>query len=90
MQTKSGEFFNRPGGGNTAIFAPDGQKISTTNLAPDEEGLVYADLDFDRILYCKAMLDTCGHYSRPDLLWLGVDYQDKNHVRPKMEKGSEQ
>jgi hypothetical protein len=27
-------------------------------------------------------VDVCGHYSRPDLLWLGADKTQKTHIRP--------
>lgn len=69
-----------PGGGHSAVFAPDGRKIST-DLPETEEGIIYATLDFDEILKSRAFLDVCGHYSRPDLLWLGVDKNVKKHVR---------
>ncbi|KAL4778788.1 carbon-nitrogen hydrolase [Aspergillus varians] len=71
MATQSGTQMNTPGGGSSAIFAPDGRKI-TTDIPGDEEGIVYADLDFDEISKARAFVDVCGHYSRPDLLWLGV------------------
>jgi nitrilase len=72
--------FSHPGGGDAAIFGPDGRKL-TENLPPTEEGLVYADLDFDLIVKEKAYLDTVGHFSRPDLLWLGRNTQTQKSVR---------
>ena len=67
---------NQPGGGNSAIFGPDGRQI-TENLPGDQEGFIFADLDFKDIVKMKGFLDVCGHYSRPDLLWLGVDDREK-------------
>jgi hypothetical protein len=33
----------------------------------------------------------CGHYSRPDLLWLGVDDREKRHrVRDSMEENEKE
>lgn len=81
MRTSTGASFNRPGGGASAVFGPDGTLLSK-ELGEEEEGLVYADLDLDLILLNKTLLDTYGHYSRPDLLWLGVDSREKKHVRP--------
>lgn len=71
---------NSPGGGSSAIFGPDGRQISD-DIPETEEGILYADLDYDAILKAKSFLDTSGHYSRPDLLWLGVDSREKKHLR---------
>lgn len=68
------------GGGSSAIFGPDGRLLSE-DLAGDEEGILYADLDFDEVLRSKGFLDVGGHYSRPDMLWLGVDSGKKDCVR---------
>lgn len=72
MGTHSARLYSNPGGGYSAVYAPDGSKVST-DLAHNEEGTLYVDLDMDRIVEAKMFLDTCGHYSRPDLLWLGSD-----------------
>jgi predicted amidohydrolase len=71
-----------PGGGLSAIYGPDGRQISESTLGPDEEGLVIADCNMEEITRNKHFLDTCGHYSRPDLIWLGVDTREKKQVRP--------
>jgi len=76
----SGNMMGFPGGGSSAIFGPDGRKLSD-DIPEAEEGILYADLDFDKVLRAKAFIDICGHYSRPDLLWLGVDDQEKLHKR---------
>lgn len=60
------------GGGNSAIFGPDGRKLST-DLPGTAEGIIYATLDLEDVLKSRVFIDVCGHYSRPDLLWLGVD-----------------
>ena len=80
MGTQSGIIMSRPGGGCSAIFGPDGRRMSKV-LAADEEGILYADLDFDDVLNSKQFLDTCGHYSRPDMLFLGVDNRQKEHLQ---------
>ncbi|POR33132.1 Arylacetonitrilase [Tolypocladium paradoxum] len=76
----AGNPFGTPGGGSSAIFGPDGRKIST-DLPETEEGLVYATLDMHEIHKVKGFVDVCGHYSRPDVLWLGVDDVKKTHER---------
>lgn len=51
--------------GNSCIIAPGGQILAGPLEA--EEGILYADLDFDQILSAKRMFDACGHYARPDV-----------------------
>ena len=68
-----------PGGGMSAVFGPDGRKLSEA-LEASEEGIIYADLDMNEIMKCKTFADPIGHYSRPDLLWLGADRKEKKKV----------
>lgn len=82
MDVDGSPAFNAAGGGYTAIYGPDGAQISESTFGPEEEGLVIADCDTSEITRNKNLLDTYGHYSRPDLLWLGVDYREKKNVRP--------
>lgn len=59
----------RTGGGYARLFGPDGAPLGTP-LAPDQEGLVIADIDLGAIAYAKTAADPVGHYSRPDVLRL--------------------
>jgi hypothetical protein len=81
MGTENGPVFNMPGGGNARIFGPDGRQL-TEDLAPTEEGMVFADLDFSLIVKEKSFLDTCGHNSRPELVWLCRNTSEQKVVRP--------
>lgn len=56
----------RVGGGHAMIFGPDGRALNEP-LAPDQEGLVCADIDIGAIVYAKAAADATGHYARPDV-----------------------
>jgi len=80
MGTGEGTLMNIPGGGSSAIFGPDGRKL-TEDLPENEENLVIAEVNPDKVLETRCFVDSCGHYSRPDLLWLGVDLEAKKHVR---------
>ena len=56
------------GGCHTAIISPEGK-----HLAPpltEGEGMVIADLDMALITKRKRMMDSVGHYARPELLGL--------------------
>jgi len=89
MRTSSGALFNVPGGGSSAIFGPDGRLIASAEqagLSPTDEGIIYADLEMDDHLKARGFVDACGHYSRPDMLWLGVDAREKKHVRVEGER----
>ena len=80
MATQPKALMSTPGGGCSAIFGPDGRQLSQP-IPSTEEGIIYADLDLNQIYYSKAFVDVCGHYSRPDLLWLGVESGIRTHVR---------
>jgi len=72
-----GTHFEMPfGGGFAAIYAPDGTQI-TAPTKPDEEIILYADIDLDDINLAKLLGDPVGHYSRPDLLSLHVNSRPK-------------
>ena len=54
------------------IFGPDGAPLVKA-LGAGEEGILTAEIDLKDIDYAKALIDTVGHYSRPDLLSLLVN-----------------
>ncbi|KAH8687931.1 carbon-nitrogen hydrolase [Tricladium varicosporioides] len=79
MSTENGLLMKTPGGGASVIIGCDGRVMSEP-LGPAEEGIIYAELDFDAAVFAKSFLDVAGHYSRPDLMWLGVDTRRKKLI----------
>ena len=63
------------GGCNTAIIGPEGNHLAPPLTAG--EGLVVAELDFSLLTKRKRMMDSVGHYARPELLQLQLDPQPK-------------
>ncbi|MGA2364692.1 MAG: carbon-nitrogen hydrolase family protein [Steroidobacteraceae bacterium] len=63
---------DKPGGGFTVIYGPDGRSLCNV-LAEDEEGILYADLDPAAITLAKATADPAGHYARADAVRLVIN-----------------
>ena len=57
--------------GGSAIVGPDGELLAGPLW--NEEGILYADLDLNRIVEEHQLFDVTGHYARPDLLSLRFD-----------------
>ncbi|KAF6219389.1 hypothetical protein HO133_005215 [Letharia lupina] len=64
------------------IYGPDGAPL-VEPLAPDQEGILYADIDLSTIDFAKQMIDVVGRYSRPDLLSLQMNTELAKHVTTK-------
>jgi nitrilase len=56
--------------GGSAVLAPDGSYLAGPLY--DEEGILYAELDPERLLEERQRFDAAGHYHRPDVLQLSV------------------
>ena len=60
--------------GGSAILAPDGSYLAGPLW--DEPGIIYADLDPDRLAADRQRFDPAGHYNRPDVFQLTVRRPD--------------
>jgi nitrilase len=58
------------GRGGSAVLAPDGTYLAGPLY--DEEGILYAELDPQRLRSARQRFDPAGHYHRPDVLKLTV------------------
>jgi nitrilase len=58
------------GRGGSAILAPDGTYLAGPLW--DEEGVLYADLDPQKLYEARQRFDPAGHYNRPDVFRLEV------------------
>jgi nitrilase len=71
------------GGCNTAIISPEGNHLCPPIL--EGEGIAIADLDFSLITKRKRMMDSVGHYARPDLLQLQTNFDAQTVLKESLE-----
>lgn len=65
--------------GGSCIAGPDGKWI--VEPIPNQEGIFYETLDFNRVFEERQNFDPVGHYSRPDVLELNVNRERQSSVR---------
>lgn len=68
------------GGCYTTIISPEG--VHLCDPIREGEGMAIADLDFSLITKRKRMMDSVGHYARPDLFQLKVNTDAYSVISP--------
>lgn len=70
--------------GGSCIAGPDGEFIVEPQI--NKNGLIIAELDFNRVLEERQNFDPVGHYSRPDITKLTVNRERQSTIEIKGEK----
>ncbi len=65
--------------GGSCIAGPDGEWVLPPVL--NKEGLLFQELDFNRVYEERQNFDPVGHYSRPDVTQLNVNRERQSTVR---------
>jgi len=66
------------GAGGSAIVGPDGEVMAGPLWR--QEGMLFADLDLERITQERQLLDVTGHFARPEVLRLSVNRTPQRSV----------
>ncbi len=64
--------------GDSVVIAPGGKII--TGPMREEVGILYCDIDREKVGIARRALDVAGHYSRPDIFQLHVNTQTQSPV----------
>jgi nitrilase len=66
-------------GGDSAVAAPGGRLVA--GPMHNERGILFAEVELDRVGSSRRSLDVAGHYARPDLFTLQVNRHPQRPVR---------
>ena len=87
-QTDEARNLLKVGGGFARIYGPDGADLATP-LPPNQEGLLYADINLGAVTMAKVAADPVGHYSRSDVTRLLFNSEPRRPVTEGASIGSD-
>jgi nitrilase len=64
--------------GDSAVIAPGGELVA--GPLRNEQSILYADVDSERVAMARRTLDVVGHYARPDIFKLHVNTKPQSPV----------
>jgi nitrilase len=62
--------------GDSVVIAPGGEMVA--GPMNKEAGILYCDIDLEKVAIAKRAFDVVGHYSRPDIFQLHVNTQSQS------------
>ena len=65
--------------GDSVVVAPGGKVVA--GPLHEERGILYAEIDLERVGMARRSLDVVGHYARPDLFQLQVNTQPQRPLQ---------
>ncbi|MCK4507026.1 MAG: carbon-nitrogen hydrolase family protein, partial [Desulfuromonadales bacterium] len=64
--------------GDSIVITPDGEIVA--GPMREESGILYCDIDREKVGIARRALDVAGHYSRPDIFKLQINTQPQSPV----------
>lgn len=68
------------GGGHAGIIDPAGNLL-TERLPPDQEGILYADIDLSQLIAARYLIDCSGHYGKGSVAQVICNQEPQHAVR---------
>lgn len=65
--------------GDSVVIAPGGEVVA--GPMREAKGILFAEIDTERVGVSKRDLDVTGHYSRPDIFTLSVDIKPQSPIK---------
>jgi nitrilase len=65
--------------GDSVVIAPGGEIVA--GPLRDQQGILYAEVDLERVAISRRAMDVVGHYARPDIFTLHVKAEPQSPVR---------
>jgi len=64
--------------GDSVVIAPGGEVVA--GPMREEAGILYCDIDPEKVRVAKRALDVTGHYARPDIFTLQINTKPQSPI----------